>query len=86
MSSEAKYLYFLLRMRYWRLIGEPEVFQDFEEAQRQFEEYTRTSWEDVESLIQEAGGDPDTVVGGPFAGSTILTVEVPWTCCTREVS
>jgi len=81
-SSEAKYLYILLRMRYWRLVGEPEVFQDFEEAKALFEEYTRTSWEEIESLAQESGADPDTLVGGPFAGSTILSVEVPWSCCT----
>ena len=85
MSSEAKYLYILLRMRYWRLIEPPEVFRDFEEAKALFEEYTRTSWDDVESLCQEASGDPDAVVGGPFAGSTILTVEVPYPCCPRDL-
>jgi hypothetical protein len=86
MRCEAKLVYIVLRMRYWRLIGEPEVFQDFEEAKALFEEYTRTSWEDVESLVEEAGADPDTLVGGPFAGTTILSVEVPWSCCRAHAA
>lgn len=84
MSRRKKVLYILLKMKFWRLVSEPEVFLDFEEAQRLFEEYTRTSWDEVEMLAQESGADRDLLVGGPFAGSSIVTVEVPWTCCTED--
>ena len=77
MSSRKKAVYILLRMRFWRIVGEPEVFLDFQEAREGFEEYTRTSWDEVESLALESGADPDLLIGGPFAGSTILTVEIP---------
>jgi len=74
--NDTRDVYILLRMRYWRLVGEPEVFEDFEEAEDAFEEYTRTSWEDVQTLAEEAGGDPDEMLGGPFAGTRILTVTI----------
>ena len=75
--NDTRDVFILLRMRYWRLVGEPEVFDDFEEAEEAFEEYTRTSWEDVQTLAEEAGGDPDEMLGGPFAGTRILTVTIP---------
>jgi hypothetical protein len=34
------------------------------------------SWEDNQSLAEEAGGDPDEMLGGPFAGTRILTVSI----------
>ena len=74
--NDTRDVYILLRMRYWRLVGEPEVFLDFEEAKDAFEEYTRTSWDDYRSLVEEAGGDPDEILGGPFAGSSLLMVEI----------
>lgn len=74
--NETQDVYILLRMRFWRFAEEPEVFQDFEEAKDAFEEYTRMSWEDNQSLAEEAGGDPDELLGGPFAGTRILTVTV----------
>ena len=69
-------VYILLRMRFWRFSEEPEVYQDFEEAKDAFEEYTRMSWEDNQSLAEEAGGDPDEMLGGPFAGTRILVVTI----------
>ena len=69
-------IFIFLRMRYWKLTQEPEVFLDFEEAKEAFEEYTRTSWDDFQSLVDEAGGDPDEILGGPFAGTSILMLEI----------
>jgi hypothetical protein len=83
-SRRKKELYILFKMRFWRLVSEPEVYLEFEEARRFFEEYTRTSWDEVEWLAQESGADRDLLIGGPFAGSTIVTVEVPWSCCTKD--
>ncbi len=74
--NDTRDVYILLRMRFWRFAEEPEVFQDFEEAKTAFEEYTRMSWEDNQSLAEEAGGDPDEMLGGPFAGTRILTVSI----------
>ena len=74
--NETQDVYILLRMRFWRFAEEPEVFQDFEEAKTAFEEYTLMSWEDNQSLAEEAGGDPDEMLGGPFAGTRILTVTI----------
>ena len=74
--NDTRDVFILLRMRYWRLVGEPEVFEDSSEAEEAFEEYTRTSWEDVQTLAEEAGGDPDEMLGGPFAGTRILTVTI----------
>jgi hypothetical protein len=74
--NETRDVYILLRMRFWRFAEEPEVFQDLEEAKAAFEDYTRTSWEDNQSLAEEAGGDPDEMLGGPFAGTRILTVTI----------
>jgi len=82
MSHRGARCFVLLRMRFWRLAGEPEVFTKISEAAEAFEEYTRMSWEDAQSLAEELGGDPDEIVGGPFAGTTILTVEIPeYSCC-----
>lgn len=69
-------VFIFMRMRYWRLVQEPEVFLDFGEAKDAFEEYTRTSYDDFQSAVEEAGGDPDDVLGGPFAGTSLLMVEV----------
>jgi hypothetical protein len=74
--NQTQEVYILLRMRFWRFAEEPEVFQDFEEAKDAFEEYTRMSWDDNQSLAEEAGGDPDEMLGGPFAGTRILTVSI----------
>jgi hypothetical protein len=74
--NDTRDVHILLRMRYWRLADEPEVFDDFKEAEKAFEDYTRTSWEDNQSLAEEAGGDPDEMLGGPFAGTRILTVTI----------
>ena len=74
-------LYILLRLRYWKFAAEPEVFVDVQEAKQAFEEYTRTSWEELEALSEGLGGDPDEILGGPFAGSRILTVEIPYPSC-----
>lgn len=74
--NDTRDVFILLRMRYWRLVGEPEVFEEFAEAEDAFLEYTRTSWEDVQTLAEEAGGDPDEMLGGPFAGTRILTVTI----------
>lgn len=71
------YAYIFLRMREGAPAGEPEVYLSYEEAQGAFEEYTGVSWEDVESLSEEAGADPDEILGIPFAGSRILPVELP---------
>jgi hypothetical protein len=69
-------VFILLRMRYWKLAQEPEVFMNFEEAREAFEEFTRTDWDDFQSLVEEAGGDPDEILGGPFAGTSLLMVEI----------
>jgi hypothetical protein len=69
-------VFILLRMRYWKLAQEPEVFMNIEEAKEAFEEFTRTDWDEFRSLVEEAGGDPDEILGGPFAGSSILMVEI----------
>ncbi len=74
--NETRDVYILLRMRFYRLVDEPEVFDDIEEAKEAFLEYTRTSWDDNQSLAEEAGGDPDEMLGGPFAGTRILTVTI----------
>jgi len=74
--NDTRDVFILLRMRFWRFAEEPEVFQDFEEAKDAFEEYTRTSWDDNQSLAEEAGGDPDELLGGPFAGTRILAVTI----------
>jgi hypothetical protein len=70
-------VYILLRMRHWRLADEPEVYESWKEAAEAFETYTGHSWDEVESLTVEAGGDVDQILGGIFAGTRILTVEVP---------
>ena len=69
-------VFILLRMRYWKLAQEPEVFMDLEEAKGAFEEYTRTNWDEFQALAEEAGGDPDEILGGPFAGTSIVMVEI----------
>jgi hypothetical protein len=69
-------VFIFMRMRFWKLVQEPEVFLDFEEAKGAFEEYTRTSYDDFQTAVEEAGGDPDDVLGGPFAGTSLLMVEV----------
>ena len=69
-------VFILLRMRYWKLAQEPEVFVDFEQAKTAFEDYTRTSYDDFCSLVDEAGGDPDEILGGPFAGTSMLMLEI----------
>jgi hypothetical protein len=84
MSRQVRRIFVLLRMRFWRLAGEPEVYTEISEAAEAFEEYTRMSWEDAQTLAEELGGDPDEIVGGPFAGTTILTVEIPEHSCCAE--
>ena len=84
--NDTQDVFILLRMRFWRLVGEPEVFLDFEEASNAFEEYTRTSFEEYRSLVEEAGGDPDEILGGPFAGTSILTVTVDYSHPEREAA
>ena len=86
MSRQVRRIFVLLRMRFWRLAGEPEVYSEISLAAEAFEEYTRMSWEDAQSLAEELGGDPDEIVGGPFAGTTILTVEIPEYSCCRQAS
>ena len=76
MKDPTKEVYILLRMRYFRFAEEPETFEDMEAAKAAFEEYTRMSWDDNQSLAEEAGGDPDEMLGGPFAGTRILTVTI----------
>jgi hypothetical protein len=74
--NETREVFILLRMRFYRLADEPEVFEDFDEAAKAFEEYTRMPWDENQSLAEEAGGDPDEMLGGPFAGTRILTVTI----------
>lgn len=68
------------------MVGEPEVYDALPEAKEAFEEYTRISWDDVEALYEDLGGDPDEILGGPFAGSRILTVEIPSESCCEEAA
>ena len=84
--NETREVYILFRMRFWRFAEEPEVFEDFEEAKKAFEEYTRASYEDNQSLAEEAGGDPDEMLGGPFAGTRIVTVEIDRTPKRRQAA
>ena len=82
MTHEVQRVFILLKMRYWRLVAEPEVYVEYSEAAEAFEDYTRISWEDAQSLAEELGGDLDQIVGGPFAGTTLVTVEIPaYSCC-----
>lgn len=74
--KQTQEVYILLRMRHFRFAQEPEVFHEFDEVREAFEQYTRTSWDDNQSLAEEAGGDPDEMLGGPFAGTRILTVSI----------
>ena len=69
-------VFIFLRMRYWKLAQEPEVFVDFDLAKEAFEEYTRMSFDDFQLLVDEAGGDPDEILGGPFAGTSLLMLEI----------
>jgi hypothetical protein len=69
-------VFILMRMRYWKIAQEPEVFVDFDEAKGAFEEYTRTNWDEFQSLVDDTGGDPDEILGGPFAGTSLLMVEI----------
>jgi hypothetical protein len=75
-------VFILLRMRYWKLAQEPEVFTDLDLAKEAFEEYTRMSFDDFQSLVDDAGGDPDEILGGPFAGTSLLMLEI--TCPHEE--
>lgn len=74
--NETREVYILLRMRRFRFADEPEVFEDMEKAKDAFKAYTGMSWEDNQSLAEEAGGDPDEMLGGPLAGTRIVTVEI----------
>jgi hypothetical protein len=74
--SNTLQVFILMRMRYWKLVDVPEVFTDLEEAKDAFEEWTRTSWDDFQSLVDDAGGDPDEILGGPFAGTSMLMLEI----------
>ena len=74
--NDTRDVYILLRMRYWRFAEEPEVFDSMEGAKTAFEEYAKASWDDNQSLAEEMGGDPDEMLGGPFAGTRILVVTV----------
>ncbi len=74
--NDTREVYILLRMRHFRYSQEPEVFDSMEGAKTAFEEYTKTSWDDNESLAEEMGADPDELLGGPFAGTRILTVTI----------
>ena len=70
-------VYIFLRMNRWILTGEPEVFPSFDDAAGAFEAYTGQPWAYIESLSEESGANPDEILGEPFAGSRILTVEIP---------
>jgi hypothetical protein len=84
--NEHRVVYLLLRMRYWRLYDDPEVFGTFEKAALAFEDYTGHSWDEVEALSQEPGGDMDQMLGGSNAGSRILTVEIPSEATLRDAA
>ena len=84
--NEPRVVYLLLRMRYWRLYDDPEVFGTFEEASEAFGDYTGHSWDDVESLSQELGGDLHEMLGGKSAGTRILTVEIPSEASLRDAA
>jgi hypothetical protein len=74
--NDTRDVYILLRMRHFRYAEEPEVFDSMEGAKTAFEEYAKTSWDDNQSLAEELGGDPDEMLGGPFAGTRILVVTI----------
>lgn len=79
-------VYILLRMRYGRLHDEPEVFGTFEEVEQAFADYTGHSWDEVELLSEEAGGDLDQLLGGPYAGTRVLSVDIPSDMTLRDAA
>ena len=84
--DDTQEVFILLRMRFWRLADEPEVFYDLGGAAKAFEEYTRRSWEENQSLAEEMGGDPDEMLGGPFAGTRIVAVTIDCSEKRRKVA
>ena len=78
--------YILLRMRQWRLVDEPEVYESWNDALLAFQTYTGQSWEEVEELTEVAGGDVDQILGKTFAGTRILTVEFPQRTFLRDAA
>ena len=75
-TNETRVIHIFLPMSYGRLDGEPQLFEDFEEANEAFEEHTGISWGDLESRCEETGVDLDTMLRAPSVGTRILFLEL----------